>query len=95
MNHSQETILETLATAFPSGYCDIAYRVPIEHLEYFKDIMNALKIKVRYRFRGTRQHSVGRLMPRNDGTFYKRTRYQAYQDCLAEDATHFSVYLRK
>jgi len=72
----------------------LAYWVPIELREQTLKAYKASGIPIRLRYRGPRMASVGRLMMRPDGSFYKRTRIRAKQDCLIADATHFSVYSR-
>jgi len=94
------TIIEDIEYGYlvlkSNGYSDVkAYWVP---MQFYNNIRNAYKdagIKIRIRFRGPRKDSVGREMPRLDGTTYRRTRNQANQDCLMADATHFTVYGRK
>lgn len=72
-----------------------AYWVPIELRETVLSLYREAGIRIRIRFRGSRVQSIGRLMPRLDGSTYRRTRHQAHQDCLLADATHFTVYIRK
>ena len=72
-----------------------AYWVPIELRETVLSLYREAGIRIRIRFRGSRVQSIGRLMPRLDGSTYRRTRHQAHQDCLIADATHFTVYGRK
>lgn len=72
-----------------------AYWVPIELRETVLALYREAGIRIRIRFRGSRVQSIGRLMPRLDGSTYRRTRHQAHQDCLLADATHFTVYIRK
>ena len=71
-----------------------AYWVPIELRETVLALYREAGIRIRIRFRGSRVQSIGRLMPRLDGSTYRRTRHQAHQDCLLADATHFTVYIR-
>ena len=63
---------------------------PIETLGAVKAEYAAKGIKIRVRYRGPRAVAIGRLMPSG----YRRSKYNAYQDCLKADATHFSVYPR-
>lgn len=72
-----------------------AYWVPITLREEVLRMYADAGIPVRLRYRGPRAQSVGREMPcvGSDRT-YRRTRYQANQDCLLADATHFTVYGR-
>ena len=72
-----------------------AYWVPIELRETVLALYREAGIRIRIRFRGSRVQSIGRLMPRLDGSTYRRTHHQAHQDCLLADATHFTVYIRK
>ena len=72
-----------------------AYWVPIELRETVLALYREAGIRIRIRFRGSRVQSIGRLMPRLDGSTYRRTRHLAHQDCLLADATHFTVYIRK
>lgn len=72
----------------------IAYRVPIELRERTLREFKAAGIPVRLRYRGPRAVSIGREMKGVNGITYRRTRSQAWQDCLLEDATHFTVYKR-
>ena len=72
-----------------------AYWVPIELRETVLALYREAGIRIRIRFRGSRVQSIGRLMPRLDGSTYRRTRHQAHQDCLLAVATHFTVYIRK
>ncbi len=72
----------------------LAYRVPIELRERTLYEFKAAGIPVRLRYRGPRAVSIGREMKGINGITYRRTRSQAYQDCLLEDATHFTVYSR-
>ena len=80
----------------PAGSYDSAraYWVPIELREQVLAAYREAGIPIRIRFRGSRVHSVGREMPRLDGTTYRRHYHQAMQDCLLADATHFTVYTR-
>jgi hypothetical protein len=70
--------------------------VPIALREEVLSAYASAGIPVRLRYRGSRIESVGRAMPRikSRGGFYSRTRWQANQDCLLDDATHFTVYER-
>lgn len=73
-----------------------AYWIPIVMREKVLAAYRDAGIKVRIRFRGPREQSVGREMPCiGSSRTYKRTRSQAHQDCLIADATHFTVYNRK
>jgi hypothetical protein len=69
-----------------------AYHVPIELRDEVLAAYAAAGIKPRLRYRGPRAQSVGRAMPRLDGTTYPRNRYQAQSYCLLADATSFTVY---
>ena len=94
------TIIEDIELSYPvgksNGYSDVkAYWIPMRFYENIRYAYKDAGIKVRIRFRGSRVKSVGRLMPRLDGSTYRRTRNQANQDCLMADATHFTVYGRK
>ena len=79
-----------------NGYSNVcAYWVPISLRETLLNLYREAGIKVRLRYRGSRIHSVGREMPCIGSTdTYRRTRNQANQDCLRDDATHFTVYAR-
>ena len=79
-----------------NGYSNVrAYWVPISLRETLLNLYREAGIKVRIRYRGSRIHSVGREMPCIGSTnTYRRTRNQANQDCLRDDATHFTVYAR-
>lgn len=81
----------------PAGSYDsaCAYWIPIALRETVLAAYRAAGIPIRIRFRGPRVQSVGRPMPRLDGTTYRRHYNQAMQDCLLADATHFTVYRRK
>lgn len=83
------------AREFRSYHGVRAYWVPIELREQVLEGYRAAGIPVRLRYRGPRAQSVGREMPciGSDRT-YRRSRSQANQDCLLEDATHFTVYNR-
>ena len=94
MSNVETTALETLFPA-PLGHDAVAYWVPIAMRERVLAAYRDAGIKIRIRFRGSRVQSIGRLMPRLDGSTYRRTRHQAHQDCLIADATHFTVYGRK
>ena len=72
----------------------LAYWVPISLRDSVLLAYKEAGIKIRLRYRGSRKESVGREMPRLDGSTYRRTRSQANQDCLLADATHFTVYTR-
>jgi hypothetical protein len=91
----------------PIGHYSRAYWIPIHMLDEVRQAYTNRGISIKTRFRGPRIQSVGRDMPSNYceryGNFsensnyfrtYKRTYSQAMQDCLKEDATHFSVYFR-
>ena len=73
-----------------------AYWVPIELLSVVKSLYKAEGIRIRVRFRGPRIQAVGRQMGMvkyfGEQRYFARTRTQAMQDCLKEDATHFCVY---
>ena len=95
MNITIEQIESSYPVRKSNGYSNVkAYWVPIRFYEDVRKTYKDAGIKIRCRFRGSRIKSVGQLMPRNDGGFYRRTRNQTNQDCLLADATHFSVYLR-
>lgn len=94
MSNIETTALETLFPA-PLGHDAIVYWVPIAMRERVLAAYREAGIRIRIRFRGSRVQSIGRLMPRLDGSTYRRTRHQAHQDCLLADATHFTVYIRK
>ena len=94
MSNVETTALETLFPA-PLGHDAVAYWVPIAMRERVLAAYREAGIRIRIRFRGSRVQSIGRLMPRLDGSTYRRTRHQAHQDCLIADATHFTVYGRK
>jgi hypothetical protein len=79
----------------PFWHDAIAYWVPIALRERVLAAYRTAGIPIRIRYRGPRVQSVGREMPRLDGTTYRRRYNQAMQDCLLADATHFSVYRRK
>lgn len=78
----------------PTDQCSIAHNVPIALRQETLDAFNEEGVPVRLRYRGPRMQSVGRLMYGANRFPYRRTRSQAYQDCLREDATSFSVYHR-
>jgi hypothetical protein len=71
-----------------------AYGIPIELREEVLKMYRDANIPVRIRNRGPRAASIGRVITTNTGRTYVRTRKQARQDCLPEDATHFTVYNR-
>ena len=71
----------------------LAYWIPIEHRDDVLREYRVLGKKIRLRYRGPRAVSIGREMNIN-GHRYTRTAARAYQDCLLEDATHFTVYSR-
>ena len=88
--------IETTYLAPATSYADVrAYWVPISLRETVLNLYRQAGIPVRLRYRGPRSQSVGRAMPciGSDRT-YRRTRNQANQDCLLQDATHFTVYSR-
>lgn len=79
------------------GYAHVrAYRVPVSYLADVLKTYCEAGIKIRIRYRGPRAVSIGREMPciNSDGT-YRRTRNQAYRDCLKSDATYFTIYGRR
>jgi len=85
----------------PEGHFAIAYWVPMEHRELFLATYKKAGIGVRFRYRGPRMQSVGRTMKGArtfntmkgaHGQTYIRRISMAQQDCLIDDATHFSVY---
>jgi hypothetical protein len=82
----------------PSGDIAIAFWIP---MSYREDVLKAYRdagIKVRIRYRGPRKQSIGRIMKvevKDKVYTYRRTRRMAMQDCLIQDATHFSVYHRR
>lgn len=89
--------IETIKNLFPvtKGHGGvIAQNVPIKMREEVLRLFREQGIPIRIRFRGSRAHSVGRLMPNLSGGTYKRSRRQANQDCLLEDAVTFTVYNR-
>ena len=88
-----ETTYAPAREAFP--YAQVrAYWVPIMFRETMLAMYRERGIKVRLRYRGPRAQSIGRTMVRNDGSTYRRSRVRAMQDCLLQDATHFTVYGR-
>ena len=96
MNITIEQIESSYPVGKSNGYSDVkAYWIPMRFYEDVRDAYKDAGIKIRLRFRGSRVQSIGRLMPRLDGSTYRRTRHQAHQDCLIADATHFTVYGRK
>ena len=77
----------------PRGQLSFIHRAPIGLLS---EVIVAAKedgVKIRVRYRGPRAHTIGKAMYSNGMTYYRSDR-QAYQDCLKEDATSFSVYMR-
>jgi hypothetical protein len=96
MNITIEQIESSHPVRKSNGYSDVkAYWVPMRFYDDVRETYKDAGIKIRIRFRGSRIKSIGREMPRLDGTTYRRTRNQANQDCLMADATHFTVYGRK
>ena len=85
------------ARSFRNHYTVRAYWVPIALRKEVLCAYASAGIPVRLRYRGSRVESVGRAMPRikSRGGFYSRTRSQANQDCLIDDATHFTAYARQ
>jgi hypothetical protein len=81
--------------SFRSSQKVLAYWIPISMREKVLAAYADAGVKIRLRYRGPRSQSVGREMPciGSDRT-YRRTRTQANQDCLLDDATHFTVYRR-
>ena len=76
-----------------------AYKVPIELREYVLKLFRDEGIPVKLRYRGSRTKSVGRVMKRKPDMYrpsptYIRSREQANQDCLLQDAKFFTIYGR-
>lgn len=94
MNHSVETI-KNLFPVTKGNASVIAQNVPIALREEVLKLFREQEIAIRIRFRGSRAHSIGRLMPTLLGRVYKRTRRQAQQDCLLQDAVTFTIYHRR
>jgi len=69
-----------------------AYWIPVKFREQVLAAYKAEGIKIRLRYRGPRD--CNRVMVGKDGSTYYRGRIAARQDCLMDEATHFTVYRR-
>lgn len=93
------TQIESIETLFaaPVNHVARAYHIPIAMRREVLDTYKSAGIKIRIRYRGSRVESIGRIMRvevRDKVYTYRRSRSQAMQDCLMQDATTFSVYNR-
>lgn len=78
--------------AAPANHAARAYWIPMFMHDEVRAAYKAAGIPIRTKFRGPRTNQIGIPMSNGRGGSYARHRTQAFQTCLKDYATHFSVY---